>query len=348
MPEGSSGDVDAAIDSPRAIDAAVDGVASDGPANWWNPTWTHRRPIDVTVGSNGMPAGYTVAITIDHKGMTTAGQSLASGDDVRIIADSGSQVDRVLDTGSAWGDPATKLWFRPNTSVVAAGTVLRFWVYWGNNAAAAAPANPSNVWLFTDGFEGGSAAWSLGTGISVSTARAHSGTHSLATPITSSSSRTATVGAVSESNVVWDLWWNIDDTTDADLSLYVRGRSGSVWSTNLQPVGSPARELWNIASNINGTYTEEVAPPNGSPQPTADTWIRVTVSAYETRMAIDVNGVRAVPASGFADVGASNLPGDVGFDAWNSLANVWLDDATLRRLVLPEPTIVVGAEETGP
>src|SRR5438045_3921697 len=86
-------------------------------------THPHRRRIDVTVGANGMPAAYTVAITIDHKTMVSAGQSLANGDDVRIVADSGSQLDRVLDTGSVWNDSATKLWFKPNTAAVAAGTV---------------------------------------------------------------------------------------------------------------------------------------------------------------------------------------------------------------------------------
>ena len=35
------------------------------------------------------------------------------------------------------------------------GTVLRFWVYWGNPAASGALANPSNVWLFADGLESG-------------------------------------------------------------------------------------------------------------------------------------------------------------------------------------------------
>jgi hypothetical protein len=80
----------------------------------------------------------------------------------------------------------------------------------------------------------------------------------------------------------------------------------------------------------------------------ADTWVRVTFYAYESRMAVDINGVRAVPASGFADTGASTLPGDVGVSAWNTSANVWWDDVTLRRLVLPEPVVTIGATQDGP
>ena len=350
LPEGSSGDVDAAVDavdgSQMTIDAAVDGPMSDGPSNWWNPAWKHRRPIDVTVGSNGMPAGYTVAITLDHRALVLAGQSLPSGEDVRIVRDDGTPIDRVLDSGSAWNAAATKLWFKANTTAAGANTVLRFWVYYGNLTASGAPASPGNVWLFSEGFEGATSAWSFGTGVAVSTARAHGGTHSIATPVTTQSSRFASVDAVNESNVVWDTWWNIDNISSLDVSAWVRGRSGSVWQTNLQPVGSA--ELWNIASTISGNYTEAVPPPNGSPMATADTWIRVTFYAYESRMAVDINGVRAVPQAGFADTGASPLPGDVGIDAWNALANVWWDDMSLRRLVLPEPVIALGAQENGP
>jgi hypothetical protein len=352
LPEGSSGEVDASVDAPDAsemkLDAAVDGVMPDGPASWWNPAWTHRRPIDVTVGSNGMPAGYTVAITIDHKALVVAGQSLATGDDVRIVTDDGTPLDRVLDTGSAWDTPATKLWFKANTAVVGANTVLRYWVYYGNLAAAGGPMSPAAVWLFSDGFEAGTAAWSLNTGIGVTTSRAHRGTHSLATPPTNQSSRKSTVESANESNIVWDTWWNIDDITNIDVTAYVRGRAGSVWGSNLQPVGSPTTSKWNIASTISGDYMEAVPAPSGSPSAPVDTWIRVTVYAFESRLAVDINGVRAVPASGFADVGASPLPGDVGLDTWNSTAAVFYDDVTLRRLVLPEPVVTVGAVENGP
>ena len=350
LPEGATGDVDASVDAVDAsemkIDAATDGPTPDGPANWWNPSWSRRRPIDVTVGANGMPAGYTVAITIDHRALVLSGQSVATGDDVRIVKDDGTPLDRVLDSGSAWNATTTKLWFKANTAAVSAGSVMRFWVYYGNLTAIGAPASPGNVWLFSDGFEGATASWSFSNGVAVSTARAHSGTHSLATPATTQASRTGSVDVVSESNVVWDTWWNIDNIASVDLSAYVRGRSGSVWQTNLQPVNGA--ELWNIASTINGNYNEAVPPPTGSPMPTADTWIRVTFYAFESRMAVDINGVRTLPATGFADTGASTLPGDVGIDAWNSAANVWWDDVTLRRLVLPEPVVVVGMQETGP
>lgn len=352
LPEGSSGDVDASVDASDAsggtLDAAVDGAAPDGPGNWWNPSWSRRRPIEVTAGTNGMPAGYTVSITIDHRAMVLAAQSLSTGEDVRIVRDDGTPIDRVLDTGSAWNTPTTKLWFKANPSAVSAGGVLRFWVYYGNLAASGAPANPANVWLFADGFEGATSSWSFGNGVAVSTARAHGGTHALATPSTTQSSRTASVDVVNASNVVWDTWWNIDNTAAVDLSAYLRGRAGSVWQTNLQPVGNPAQELWNIASTINGDYAEAVASPDGAPEASADTWIRVTFYAFESQLAVDINGVRAIPASGFADVGASSLPGDVGIDAWNSAANVWWDDVTLRTLVLPEPAVAVGASETGP
>jgi hypothetical protein len=349
MPAGSSIDIDAAVDASASdgpADAAVDGVPIDGPANWWNPSWTHRRSIDVAAGTNGTPGGYSYAVTLDHRAMVMAGASLASGDDIRIVRDDGTVMDRVLDTGSAWNTTATKLWFAGGTAASGAGVTQRFWIYYGNLAAVSGPQDPNVVFLGYQDFEGATPAWSFGAGIAVSTVRAHHGTHALATPATSATSHTSTFNTINERDVVWEVWWNIENAAAIDLSQYVRGNSTSVYMTNLQATSSSMSQ-WNLAKDVNSSYTEIVPAPAQSPIATADRWTRVTLYAYRSQMAVDIDGVRTIPATGFTDVGAQTM-GDIGFDAWNSMGRVWWDDAVARRFVLPEPTVVVGADQTGP
>jgi hypothetical protein len=330
-PEGATGDIDAA----SAIDAM--------PVAWWDPAWSERRAIDVVAGSNGVPAGYSLSVTLDHKALVAAGLSLASGDDIRVVRDE-LQLDRALDTGASWSTSATTIWFK-TTSAVAANATVRYWVYYGNPSAAAPPQDPTKVFLYSEGFEGSASAWGMDNGVGVSTARAHHGTHALAAPAIVQENRDAWLEPIDEMNVAWDVWWNIDDLTNADMSQYVRGNGTSVWLTNLQPPAGGGSSTWDIAKVVNGEYSEVIPPPSGATSPPVDTWFRVTVYAYNDRMAVDVGGTRYVPASSFSNIGTMSQ-GDVGFGAWSSAAQVWFDDATLRRFVLPEPVVTLGAPES--
>ena len=336
-----AGDVDA---SPGDDGALPDGAI---PAGWWDPAWKHRRAIDVSAGANGAPAGYSVAITLDHAALVATGSSQASGNDVRIVRESGAlQVDRALDTGAAWNSASTKLWFSTSAALAANATV-RFWVYYGNASASTPPQDPKAVFLFSEDFEGSTAAWSFDNGVGVSTLRAHRGTKAIMTPTTVNANRDATLEPIDESNIAYELWWNIDDLAAADLQQYVRGNATSVWLTNLQPPAAGAPSTWDIAKVVNGTYSEVIPPPQGAAAPPTDQWFRVTMYAYNNQMAVDIGGTRYVPTTGFADIGTTST-GDVGFGAYNSSAQVWYDDATVRRFVLPEPTVMLGAAQSLP
>src|SRR5256885_2896172 len=127
------------------------------PGGWWNDAYGFRRAIDVTAGSAGMPAGYSVAISLDHAALAGAGRSLADGSDLRVIAPDGSELDRVLDSGSGFNLADTTLWFRIPTALAAGATWSGF-LYYGNASAGAAPENPAAVFVWSDGFESGSLA----------------------------------------------------------------------------------------------------------------------------------------------------------------------------------------------
>lgn len=332
------------------IDASIvgdDAPQPDGqvPANWWDQGWKHRRAIDITAGANGAPAGYSISITLDHAALVAAGNSIASGNDVRVIRDSDAvQVDRVLDTGAAWNTATTKIWFKVS-SALAANATVRFWVYYGNLGAGTPPQNPMSAFLYAEDFEGSLAAWSFDMGVGPSTARAHRGTRSILSPATTAQNRDATLDPINESNVVWDLWWNIDDLTNADMEQYVRGNGTSVFLTNLQPPSGGGSSTWDIAKVVNGQYSEVIPPPQGATSPPVDTWFRVTMYAYNDQMAIDIAGQRYVPSSGFSNIGPTTT-GDVGFGIYNAVAPAYFDDATLRRFVLPEPTVMLGSTQS--
>lgn len=129
---------------------------------WGGPSWADlespfRRRIDVTGGSVAAPDGYTTSLTFDHAAMVLAGQSLASGDDVRIWRHDGAawaELDRVLDDASSWSATDTTVWFRTREPI-AAGETATYWLYVGDPTPDPVLADPANVWLAVEDFESG-------------------------------------------------------------------------------------------------------------------------------------------------------------------------------------------------
>jgi hypothetical protein len=129
---------------------------------WWNGSYSHRLGVSV-LASDALPNGYSIAVTFDHAAMVGAGNSLASGNDVRIARWDGgswSELDRVLQPNassmpSAWNTSTTKIWFRTQTAINAATTDTSYYLYYGNAAAGAPPADGNNVFDLYDDFNGG-------------------------------------------------------------------------------------------------------------------------------------------------------------------------------------------------
>lgn len=131
--------------------------ASASPPTWWSGAYTHRLGITIMT-SDALPSGYSVSVTLNHSAMVSEGMSLASGNDVRIVQWNGStwtELDRVLSVGSSWNNPATKLYFRTQSSVGASSTDISYYAYYGNALAGAPPANADNVYNVFDDFSGG-------------------------------------------------------------------------------------------------------------------------------------------------------------------------------------------------
>ncbi len=327
---------------PDASDAPVS--PPDGASDWWDLAWTHRRAIDVVAGDNGTPARYSLSITFDHDTLVDTGEALASGDDVRIVRADGVEVERVLDSGSDWRSPTTTVWFA-HEPALADNAAVRYYLYYGNPSAGAPPENASKVFLLADGFEGTLSQWFADASVGRTTSRAHSGTHAVRVPPQDQTGVGISAMDIDERDVVLDAWWNLEVALGADVSMGIRENATSVYFTDLQQIDAGQPSVWDISKFESDTYTELVPAPPGAPGAADDTWTRVTIYAYRHSMALDIDGQRYVPESGFATVDA-DLSGTVGMGAYLTTGDTFFDDVTLRRFVLPEPTVTLGPDET--
>jgi hypothetical protein len=155
-------------------------VVEWGGPSWWNSSYDWRTPIAVASGGPAVPAGYSVSLTLDHAALVSAGKARAGGNDVRVLHWDGAawtQLDRVLQEGSAWNSASTIIWFKTQAAIPAGGLDDNYFLYYGNPAPGGPPASPGNVFAFYDTFPGAAlgasytvlrppaAGWSVGGGL---------------------------------------------------------------------------------------------------------------------------------------------------------------------------------------
>ncbi|HNV71374.1 MAG TPA: hypothetical protein PKO06_16850, partial [Candidatus Ozemobacteraceae bacterium] len=136
-------------------------------AYWWNPRWQYRRQLTIANRSTStLPTRYEIAFSFDHAALITAGKSLPSGDDIRIVYDNGTafqEIPRYLDPmQSAWASSTTTIWFPLQEPLgPAPAATQRYTLYYGASImdAALPPANPANVFIFSDDCENGANGW---------------------------------------------------------------------------------------------------------------------------------------------------------------------------------------------
>jgi len=131
-------------------EAAADNVA------WWDSLYCYRKQLTVTnVAAFPLPSGYSLHLSLDHSSLVAAGQSLASGDDVRIVYWDGftnTELDRVNE--SNWNSmiASTQIWFRTQVVIPEGGADSGYFIYYGNQHAAGPPSNRRNIYEFFDDF----------------------------------------------------------------------------------------------------------------------------------------------------------------------------------------------------
>ena len=109
--------------------------------------YRHRRVIKL---SSSTPEDFAIAFELDHAALVGDGKALEDGSDVRIGYEQGEdryEIDRVLDTVTAWNENRAVIWFRTQ----GAGD---HYVYYGHDNPEEAMEDPNRVFDGYEAFDG--------------------------------------------------------------------------------------------------------------------------------------------------------------------------------------------------
>jgi hypothetical protein len=306
-----------------------------------NFAWT--RPIDVAAGA-ATPAGYSVRVPLDAALLARVRADRA---DLRVFAAAGAEQNRIVDDAPPGQGAA--LWFAL-AAPIAAGAADRYWLYYGDPNAAAAPADGTRVFAFYDEFGGAAldphwiatGAPQVGGGVLTLRQNNFDGVRSdyqndrvprysvveLSAAITSTAGAQANPPGGNGPFLYWMGYQRQNDfTTGAPWTLWIaRGAT----ATSIQAEDDDGTPGSNCASGC--------VQPTPLAQTTAAHVYRIERDIAETRYFFD--GVQAYTA-------AAGAVEDDSLMLRNFMlgADLDIDWLRARALVSPEPTVTVGAEQ---
>lgn len=118
---------------------------------WWNSSWSKRQQIEITTGNDALVNGYTVRLYITGSAASAIyNDSLASGDDVRLLYRDSTEVDRDLTVFTA---AEIEMMFPLQAALTPTTYNVDYRLYYDNAAAGSPAEDKSNVYQFYDGFE---------------------------------------------------------------------------------------------------------------------------------------------------------------------------------------------------
>jgi uncharacterized repeat protein (TIGR01451 family) len=184
------------------------------------PGWGYRRRlfIDNNVASP-LPAGYSVALTLDTAALTGQAKLRGDGNDLRVVWSDGAslvELDRVAET--PFNSNSTTVWFKTQMPIPASARDSSYFIYYGNPSAGAPPADPSRVYALWDAFDGAAldlARWSPQGTVTVGGGQAHLAANAniIGTLPYTYALLEMRVQATGENNYMW--WGWEDGRTDA-------------------------------------------------------------------------------------------------------------------------------------
>ncbi len=319
--------------------------ASADPA-WWNASYSHRGAIHIANGPEVLPSGYSVSFVFDHAGLVSGSESLANGNDVRVVYWNGSswaELDRILQptsTGlpSTWNSASTKIWFRTQASLAAGATANQsYYLYWGNAAAGSPPADGNNVFDLYDDFSAGSVDTSKWT------IHQNANNH-----VDVSGGQLRMWSAAQEGN----LYFGIETKTSFSAGI----ASESTFSALTLDQDYTDNTMWRLKhgvrsegeANVGGFYKSEPVINTGNALDQDSSLPATTFSGQRIGSTLDAssnstwreNGILKSAGSG-SDVGASTIEFAVVTLSDNHPVDFRLDDLFVRKFVAVEPAVVL-------
>lgn len=311
---------------------------------WWDHRYTRR--VGLTIQNNGsvdLPAGAVLSVPIDHAAMVTAAQSLASGDDVRVVRNAGNgwdELDRIA-AYPGWNQSSTTLWFRLTEMIPAGGTSMDYSIYYNRADAGSPPVALAEI--FAPDANDVTAVWYAEDGTGATLSDSSSGLHHAALQ---NMDALAWGAGKHAGGIQWD---GVDDCAvvpdHPDLSpsgpFTIETWVYLVASTATSPIIEKGNGLLHpysfgvqtvgAAKALRFTYEDSgidvtVFHPNPIP---IDTWAHVAAVVSETDVTLYVDGVGSTPVPILAMPEASTQDVTIGCDDQNRHYKGGLDSLAL-------------------
>ena len=269
------------------------------------------------------------------------------------------ELDRMLDPGSSWNSASTRLWFQTQAPIGASSSDSDYYIYYGNAAAGAPPANPASIFFFYDGYESGDfTGWGgvsggAGDTNTVVTTTVHTGTYAAEAfvdgdPGGGSYARVENnfAGQSAFHSTVWvylPLTYNATDDITV-LQFYTGGWTSKVASLSIR---APLADMRPFIANFNPAPAEYYF--SATPL-TLGVWHRLEmkVDVAAGRAEVWQDGIKTVNETG-RDFGVGNIDHTLENIFWKSAGTgpetMYFDDSFDKTWVHPEPTTALGGEE---
>lgn len=294
---------------------------------WWDAAWPVRMPLTITNASTteSLAAGYQVGFAF------TLAPNCTSRDDVRIVLNHTTELDRVIDDGGPW------FWFKLQTAIApGASSTGEYFIYCGNAAPSNAPSAAKMVFDFFDGFNAASidtAVWTVGSGATITNNKLVVGNamgtdHGLITKTATFTARHAVDFEATTSSTNGNYFWAGFENTTNNAPPWL------IWWTNQATIIAPAYKATNNSTDWRGTSKTLDTQPHIYSIENLDTHaiFRVDNAAYQT-YTYDAN-----PPAAF----------NIRLWNYNSTPTVTYDNVRVRQVIDPAPTVTVGAVENKP
>jgi hypothetical protein len=318
----SSGDDDMPI-----VDGVVDAPPDTPPGAWWDAAWPVRMPITITNASTteSLAAGYQVGFQF------TLAPNCNSRDDVRIIRNHTTELDRVIDDGGPW------FWFKLQSAIApGASSIGEYFIYCGNPAPTNVPNAGKTVFDFFDGFNGASidaAVWTVSSGAALANNKlvvgnAAGNDHGIITKSATFTANHAVDFEATTSAATGNAFWAGFENSTNNAPPWL------IWWTNTTTIIAPAYKAnggstdWRGTAKTLDTNAHIYSIENFGKHAI----FRIDNTAYETHT-YDAN-----PPAAF----------NIRLWNYNSTPTVTYDNVRIRQVIDPAPTVMVGAVEMKP
>lgn len=318
---------------------------------WWDLRYNSRRTINITNlnDTDSLDGSYTVNLTFNHSELVLNNLSQADGDDIAIVLNQVTQLDRYLCKGSAWNLEDTCIEWMLDAPITPYSINRTYWLYY-NNKNAVPKEDPQNVYLVFDNFEGNqfNYAWNNET--------------TPGCPITFSNNQLV-ISSIdyNGANKCW-MWANLGRNitryrADLEMNFYW---NGSAFRMAWLPVTDVSDSGWDYMNNFsafrrqysNGSYIMLISENSNAGERGTEilsknnTWNNYTMKVIDTSKTLIINdSVSSTVYNNTQQVQYFYPFSTLGSGGPDNVENVTINEVRLKLESYTPPEVVLGGEQ---